>query len=472
LVFSNATVTTVIQAILGVIDNPKYSSWYMSGSIAPTDTISITISWETVLSALQRVLALCNAEYDLDEATSLINIYKTMGAANSVFLRSDKNIKSLQVTYFNRDVINKMFGVGGSQPPSTIAGARHVVSAYNDATGLLTVSGNKLVPENDSWNTDYEVYFVTGAEAGNAFTITDSAHTTTNDTLTIDTAQTIAIGDKFVIRTTGHVEVDFIRAGASITAYGTVEGVYKNGAFAGGTNLVETPDLSGAYAGGAGDNLCADWTKEGTPTIDENTTADYFKYGTKSQRVQGDADLEGVSQVVTVTANRYYRVLVNAYITSGTVKVTASDGTNTIPVSKTGTGWQRYEIFEKFVATSLTVKILQDGAGTSDFYVDSVQATEGAMNYSFNSNCDSLDLWHETFDKLITVKDPPIEYRASFVDLYAMEPGSYPYDQVSLGDTLIIYDSTLDISNVTARLKEIRKDEFNLERTEHTISNL
>jgi hypothetical protein len=462
--FNNCTVSAAVAKIL------TYSTHFTAGSITSTAKVSLTISWESVLSALQKVLTAAYAEFDVQEVAGTISVSPTLGANNSVYVRTDKNIKSIEVTQLSRDVVNKLYGVGGGQPPATIAGARHIVNAYDSGTGVLTIDGNKVVPENDSWNTDYLVSFVSGIEKGQTFTITDCVHGTVNDTLTIGIGRTIAAGDKFTIafNSCSHPNVNFIRAGSSITSYGEIQGAYKNGKWTDAVNLVTVPALDGTYGSG----LCAGWTKEGTPTVTENTTAGFIQYGTKSQRVQGDADAEGISQVVAVTTNHYYRVNAWVYITSGTVKMTVNDGTLEYEVSKSDTGWQHFELSEKSTGSTLTIKIIQSGVGTSDFYVDAVQVTEGAMNYSFTENCDSLNLWHETFDQLMKVKDPPVQYKVTFVDLYKISPTDYPYDQISIGDTVTIYDSALNIQNVTARVKEISQDVFNPERTEHTISNI
>jgi len=462
IVLSNETVTSALTKIMA------YSTNWGHGAVTVSKNISIVVGWETVLSALQKVLNACNGEYDIDETNSEIDIADELGANNNVNIRPDLNLKSIVNTQFSRNVINKMYGVGGGQIPATIASARHIVNGYVGGTGVLTVDDNLVVPESDSWNTNYEVYFVTGAEAGNAFTITDCAAGTANDTLTIDTAQTIVAGDKFIIRTTAHADVDFIRAGTSITTYGESQGVYKNERFLDTINLVTTPQLDGTYTGG----LCADWTKVSLPTLTENTTATYIQYGTSSQKVVGVDDGDGISQAVTTEADKYYRVLLWVYITGGTVAVTITNDTDSFATSKTFTGWQRFSSYVKSDGTTLTITVLQSGAPVATFYVDAVQVTEGAQQRSFTQNCDQKNLWDAAYYKLIDAKDPELEYKARFIDLYRIDSKKYPYNEISLGDTVTITDDDLEISEVTARVKEITTDEFKPELTEHIVSNI
>lgn len=454
----NVTVTQALTRIL------TFSSYYTCGTIGPTDKVNITISWETVLSALQKILDAVGAEFDVDEVNSEIDISKTLGANNYLNVRNDKNLRSLSVNQYSRDVVNKLYGIGGGTPPATIAGARQVV--YSISTTLLTCDTNKVVAEDDSWNT-YKVKFVTGAEAGNSFVINDCAHGTARDTLTLASAPSCAAGDKFIITTSGGIEVDFIRAGTSITTYGEIEGVYRNGLYTDAINYVLTPALDGTYTAG----LCQDWTKLGSPTVSENTTQAQIMYGAKSQKIIGASDGDGISQTVVVTANKYYRCVGWVYISAGTVKFQVSDGTNTFDLSKSSTGWQRFDIVEKMTG-NVTAKFMQSGATAATFYVDSVMITEGVIERSFSANSSMGELWGLAFDALMKAKDPLVEYQCKFIDLNKIDPGSYPYDAVVIGDTVTINDSVLGISNVTARVKEISCSVFEPEKTEHTISNI
>ena len=60
-------------------------------------------------------------------------------------------------------------------------------------------------------------------------------------------------------------------------------------------------------------NLADGWTKVGTPTTTENTTATFTEHGTSSQKVVA-ATTEGIQDVVTVVAGTRYVGMVNLYI--------------------------------------------------------------------------------------------------------------------------------------------------------------
>jgi len=457
----NMTPSAALTQILG------YSTNWSAGTVGPTTPISIDVSWETVMSALIKLVKACGGEWTADEANSEIDISAELGSDNSVHIRPERNLQSVNNRTFSRSVINKMYGVGGGQPSATIAGARHKVSSYVSGTGVITCESNKIVPEDDSWNTDFHAFFVTGTEAGNSFTITDCASGSVNDTLTINTGESISAGDKFVIRTTGGTPVDYIRAGSSITSYGEIEGTKKDGRFLDVTNLVGTPALDGTYTGG----LCENWTMVGSFTDEENTTAAYITYGSKSQRCVDPGDGEGIEQDVTVEDGKHYTLLAWVYIVSGTVEVKWDDGTTVTSLTKSDTGWQRFSIRERVNGTTLTVQILAYG-GAAEFYVDAVQITEGILNRSFTENSELTGLWDATYDQLIKVKDPRIEYVANFIDLYRIDSGDYPDDEISIGDTVTITDDSIGITAQTARVKKIFMDVFRPEITQHTVSNV
>ena len=433
--------------------------------------MDITINaGETALSALYQIIGVSGGELNFDYIHRIIKI-TTLGADNNVKIKQDINLKSLINTQYSRKAINVIYGFGGGQPITTIANARHEIYSYNLVTGVIRPIGFKVVPENDSWNTDYEVYFVTGAEKGNAFTITDSARLTYWDTLTIATGRSIALGDKFIIRTVSdNLSVKYIRAGVSIVTYGQLEGSYKNQKYTGTINLVDiNPALDGTYT----DGRCEGWAKEGTCTLTENTTTAYIQYGTKSQKVVADADGEGISQVISTVANNYYTLSVWVYMYSGSVKVRILDGANYTDITKDSscTGWQEFVYSEQILNTSIQIYILQSGAGASTFYIDAVQVEDGTEKHAFTGNTELKQLWDEAFSELMISKEPLIEYVCKNIDLYLIDKSKYSNYQISLGDTIHLTDNDLGISDVSLRVKQIQKLEFQPELTEHTISN-
>jgi hypothetical protein len=457
-------------------------AWLYGGSVASTTKLSLLIGWESWASAFQKIVTACRGEVDFSESDNTIYIYDygTMGSATKyINIRAERNLKSISMQKYNRNVVTKMYGIGGYSPVCTIAGARHVIYSIDGQN--VTIDHNKLVPENGSWNSNFAL-FKTGALAGTAFGILDSSHGAIRDVLTLTGKTTsLVAGDKLVIQDISNIDVNYIRAGTAIASYGTIEDVYQNTEHGNAVNLVETPFLDGTYTGG----LCANWTKNGTPTCTENTNTTYIQYGSKSQKIVGGADADGLYQNISgLEIGKYYRIKANVYLEGSTPvsKINLYIGsTAAVPVADdiesdaAGTGkWVSFEWWGEATATTTRLTVLQSGSQSATFYVDAVQIAECPEDISQNytANCESLDLWKETFDKLIANKDPLIEYKCNFVDLNKMNKLDYPYEEINLGDTVTITDADIGINAVSARVKEINYDPFHPELTEHIVSNI
>lgn len=459
--FKGETPTNILAAIMG------YSS-YSAGTCNPTIAVDLTVNYESVLSAIRRLAEACSCYWDFDFANSEVDLLvgANMGADNGVRVEAGHNLKSLSRSLFNGEVLNKIYGVGGGEPPTTIAGAFHSVSSAT-AT-VITCAGNKVVPENDFWNTNYQIRFKNGALANSTFTITDCVHGTTNDTITTaGDMSTATARDVFVIETTGGVEVDFVGKDAA-----TFEGVHSNGELQNVSNYVKTPALDGTYAGGGGSDLCADWTKVGSPTIDENTNAAYIKYGQKSQRIQTSSLTEGITQNVNHgVANQTWSIVATVYITSGSVALAIQEDEDTGYVAASdATGWVTLVLENIYVTDSDIDVYLLSATASSDFYVDSVQVTKTVEPQRFANVCEKKQLWNESFDKLQSVADARVTYSCQFADLYRIDPASYPFSEIGLGDTVTIVDDELDI-NVSVKVVEQRDNVFEPEKLESVISN-
>lgn len=454
--FVNLSLSAAIDVVLG------YSTTYSGGTVTGgSGRINLMVAWESVLGALQKVLKLADVEYTVDEVNNEIDVQTLLGTTKYLEIRPDRNLRQIDRVYSDDKIFNKIYGVGGGHPPSTIAGARHIVDGISSQ--IITCAHNKLVPENDAWNTDYKIKFVTGTLSGSAFAITDCTTETDKDTVTVSgDISAGAAGDKFVIVTTAGVEVDYLIAGTAAN-----ETRHMNTRMFGITNLLETPALDGTYTAG----LCEDWSLEGTPSKLENTNPTYTKYGSKSQIITADTGNEGISQSAVVTNGQYYNATAWVYVVSGVAMLQLSDGVSIYQSVTTGTGWKRLIISEKMESATATVGLISF-ASAAEFYVDAVQITNGIFVKTFSDNTDKLQLWFETYNKLITQKDPHAQYQCRFIDLYRTDPLKYPYEQITLGDYVYVTDEEIGIDRVSLRARVLDWNVFKPELTEHTISNL
>jgi len=460
--FKEQTPTVILTKLL------TYSTVYSEGTVEPTALVSLYISYESVMSAIQKLITASGGEYDIDVINSEVDLLDALGSTTKyIHIKKGRNLKTLRRQRFAGDELNTIYGVGGGDPPVTMAGARHIVSSVAGQDVFATHA--KLVPEDDIWNTDYQVEFDTGADKGNTFTISDCANLTDEDKLTlVGDISAVVAGDKFHLeKVSDNSEVDFITSTALSSAK---SGVYKNTAYRDVINEAISADFSGTYDGGG---LCENWTNESVATLAENTTADYITYGTKSQKVTVSAGTDkGVSQTIVTVADKMYRIIVWVYIDTGDVKIQV--GANYVTAIKNGTdhpGWQKFDFKGKASGTTMKVQVLGDfNAVDSVFYLDSILVTEDRQeSMSFTPNHDLLELWFEVYDKIIERQGIQIEYRCSFVDLEKMLPNDYIYEEITLGDSVIISDEELNISEITARIEEINYMPFRPEHTQFTV---
>jgi hypothetical protein len=209
-------------------------------------------------------------------------------------------------------------------------------------------------------------------------------------------------------------------------------------------NLVVTPAFDGTYTNG----LCEHWVNMGA-TVSRNTDPKYYLYGSASQKAETTAAGQGIRQDVGVTVGKVYSLLAHVILSSGTVKVQVEDGTAIYrrpdAVGGTGLAVIRIENWKACNAT-VTVKVMQEGAGTATFYIDSVQIAEGACTKPFTIGKTADTLWNRTVELLEARKNPEITYDVDLVDLYGDIRAEREADRFGLGDEVTVIDPVIGLA--------------------------
>lgn len=471
--FKNATVNTVLNFILSY-------SLIDVGTIQPTQNVSIKISYETVMSAISKLVSLLKCEYSYSESDNELSLLTQLGdSAKYVNIMHGRNARSISKKVLNYNVKNFIYGVGGGSPPATIAGARHLIETVS--TNIITLESSKVVPENDAWN-GYRVQFKTGALSGNVYNITDSIHSESGDQFVLSSSvSSAAKGDSIIILDSVNNEVNYLKSLLSIQARNTVYDVYKNTLHGNLVNTIRSSDFSETYSSA----ICLNWVQFGSLlSASQNTTEVYIKYGTKSQHLTFNNSTSGILQIVQVTPGRFYTLFANVFVVSGIATMSITIGLKSYYVSTQSgeSGWLELKFEGVYTGseTDVTVSFLSSTAtneSNAEYYVDSVALMESVRgkdgsveSRSFVKNCEQTELWNETFDYLISKKDPVVEYKASFVDLFRIDPINYFMDKINIGDTVKLTDADLAITSVSARVTEMTFNPFRPELTEHTIT--
>lgn len=239
-------------------------------------------------------------------------------------------------------------------------------------------------------------------------------------------------------------------------------GLYRNTEIEDITNRIadaDCPDLSGTYTAG----LCAGWTKIGTPTVTENTDADFFQQGTKSQKVVA-ADGEGVSVDFTASTTERMVGWVNLYVSAlgvaGVVRVefTDADGVQWLNGEGLDTTGQFASVERQgleFTSSSGTLKIYAEG-DTATFYVDAAFVDNGDQFRKFVIGDMADVLYNEAAAELAKVDDDTafVTYEVDGVDLFESFPDKYPDYQISLGDTIAVEDYEIPRLSASLRVAE------------------
>lgn len=460
--FKSATPSNILTTLL------TYSSPALTiGTVNITIPITLTLSYESILSCLVKLSNAVSGYYDINEATMTVDLKSSLGTDNGVRITPDSNMRSLLKATVGIDRRNKIFGVGGGEPPLTIGYAAHRVSSY--AAGVIVCVGDKIVPENDFWNGKY-ILFLTGDLAQGFKTITDCAHNSgSNDTIsfTLGASPAPSAGDLFCFMSSAVTPIDYIGMGTATRA-----DVYINSNWQAITNLLKTPALDGTYTLG----ICQDWNIVDTPTCSENTNAAYIKYGTKSQKIVASTISQGISQYLKhKKPNSIYSISANIYLVSGSVALALDASVTTFYAISTAVsgsdpaGWRTLAL-EGLLTPDNDITVYIVSLEAAEFYVDSVQFSFNKTPQRFANPCERKALWDETFDICQKRNAAKITHDCSFIDLYRLADKLYPYHKISLGDTLNVIDTELAIDEEVVVVKDI-DDVFSPEKRECVISN-
>ena len=440
--YRNIPVKTIVAELMG-----SSAFQIKSGGNAESDTTiieSVELSTTTVLEALQRIAEKADLEIEIDESTSPESIdLKTRGSDNGVRFEYSINSGGMARRFSRAEVVNKIYPVGGGEPPATCEGALFEVSDIT--TDTITVAGNKCIPSNDTYNT-FKIKMVTGDDAGDLFVIGDTVRGSTGDDDTIQLTTTpsdVSAGDLFKFTDASGVELTYVPDAASQTTYGTFDGVVRDTQFEAIRTLITPGYMDGTYASG----LHAGWTKVGTPTVAKESGIDYIQHGSASQHITAGSANLGVSKAVALDSSEHYSAAVNLFIVSGSVevKVTTTGATGGVSYRNqggtSGTDWTKVELEGIPIEGTTATLTIQSTGGAAEFYIDAVSFTGTQQTREFVRENGARELYRMAFDYLDEHDAPVVEYDLpNALDLFNIDAAQYPFADLSIGDTVNVVD--------------------------------
>lgn len=272
-------------------------------------------------------------------------------------------------------------------------------------------------------------------------------------TVTVTSGAAFAIGDRVRVRAdSAGTRLVGLEDPVAVAASGRISGVHRRDDIPETVNLAPNADMA-LWSGTASDPPDG-WAAVATPTLTRTTAAQHVVSGGKSCRVETNADGEGLAgPLVTVQPTPtapYGSGFLVVKLVSGRIRIemVATNGTSTwvLPdgiTQKAVPDPQRVGVFDAngvagihlkdLGATSVRMRVVQDGPGTAEFYVDAVQVTESGGQLPLVYGAGPTQLWQAVNDQLALVAPVTVRLEGDAVDFHRLDAAAFPYHQFTLG---------------------------------------
>lgn len=462
------------------------ATWFAAGTVTPTMPVDVVYAWTTPKEAVDLLAAQTGYEFQLRRngtTNYLIDLVATIGgSAATVLFRTARNLTGIKRQRSAVELVSRVYPRGTNEDgvAATMARARWKVTAVDttndDVTLADPVGGDGPIRFDDQLNGKY-----LRRVSGTLDQILDSFAATQK--VRVADASFYAVNDVVELRaTSGGADLVSLDSPAAVALYGAPKvAVIDRPDIPATVNLCPNP-AQRAWAGAS--SVPADsWAKVGSCTVTKTTTASRWRTGNQSTRVETAADGVGLevayATVAPTAASPYFSGAIDFWVTAGAVRIelVVTDGVTTwvIPNGTEGKTSNRDDTgqpvtgrwLELGVAgidlkglgtgvTSAKLRIVQDGAGTADFYVDAAQITQSAGQQPLIEGAGGTRLWQEGNRILEQQGTPSVRYDVEILDLNRLAPGTWPEDALVLGQTVAVYDSELNIIGNTRALEYTR----------------
>lgn len=452
-------------------------TWIARGTIDATAAVDMSYQWLSPLAALRELAELTGTELRLRRNGTtqyLIDLVTEIGAGTPTpLVIVGRNLTEVKRERSGTEQATRVYPRGGADDGmyATMARARWRVSAVSGTTITLADPDGAAAP-------------VRFDDQLNGLYLRKTDGTLTQITDSIAATSQVVVASATGIATSQQLEIRRNAAGADLTyldhptakvapptGYGLRAAVLDRGDVPSSVNVVANPTLASWSAG-----LPVSWTALGAPTITETTAPERWQTGGRSARVQTTGDgqgLETASIVIGPSASRpYFSGFARLYVISGRVRLelVASDGVTTyvLPDGTDGRAWTNVRDvwvdlgvagidLNALAATSARLRIVQDGPGTAEWYLDGAQLVQRAAHVPFIEGSGPNRLWHAANDHLETFAAPLVQVSARLIDLERLDATKFADDAFVMGGTVRLRDSALGI-DVTTRVVEIGRN--------------
>jgi len=448
-------------------------TYFVKGTIDESTTVvpTFTFDYYSPLKALQDLAALQTLELavrrngDTDYRVDLLTELGSTAAVPEFRLR--KNLKGVKHTVDAAEMANRIYPAGSSDGAIRLSAGKARWEVTGVSTLVVSLDGDPIYED------DHLVGYYVEDEAENYWEITDSDATA--QTITLETGHTVQTGDllwfRELVGTATYKELPYVDSPSSQATYGIVVSATEEGDVPFTDNLVDDPAIKDWSTGDVMDQ----WNELSGTTVTQNTNEDFTTVGGASAKCVCSAAEQGIySNPITIAPYQpmvYFSGFVNVYVVSGVVEFYwehssegrfPKAGDKEAAYTSVTDSWVTLLIegkeYPEPVSSNDTVTlyvISRDGA--AEFYVDSAQFTNTSINHEFFEGNAANELWRRAHTVLDERSIPAVSYDINVVDLTAVDPSSWPYDDITLGGTVTVYDEDLGI-NAQVRAIEVTRD--------------
>jgi hypothetical protein len=454
---------------------------YAKGTISDSTTVvpTFTFDHDTPLKALRALAEVQDLELairrngDTDYKIDLLD--QVGSSATTPEFRFPKNLLGVKRSVDATELANRIWPGGGSDGAIRLHPGKARWEVTNVASLVVTLAGTPIYRDN------HLIGYYAETPDGSYWQIDDSDATA--QTVTLQTGHTAQVGDLIWFRELNgsvYQELPYVEDAVSQATYGVVNAA---------TEESDVPYVDNR----APNSAFRDWTSsypddwEEYPSaslqssgyaLTQNTLAEYTKVGGSSVKIVANAADEGIKVTTAITIDPvnpmiYYSGFAEVWVESGAVEFYwdhdeegrfPEQGHKEAAYTTETDRFIRLEIAGKEYPTSVSTGfnnevslyvVSKDGAAT--FYVDAVQFTNSAGNYDFFEENAACELWRRAFVTLDDRALPKTSYDIDVMDLTAIDSTSWPYDDITLGGDVYVFDEELSI-DTTVRCLGINRD--------------
>jgi len=340
----------------------------------------------------------------------------------------------------DRAYLSHVIPIGGQDPDLiTLGGALWSVST--SGTGPTTIT---FTADNPVFLDDALVGAYVGADAVSFFEVTASDRTAGTVTVAGNASALNGRSDIRFASDSGGTQLVALTHPSAVD--GTLEKPLRFSGVAPYQNLIADAGASADFSTWSA-GLPAGWSKEGTPTVTQDTDARYLANGTSSAKVVASEE-EGLSTTVTLTPTTehpWFSAWVNLRVTSGNVRLVVVD----VDGQEHPLGEDAFSTADELLALAIegfdpisgtaTVKVLAYGGGAT-FYLDGATVVQSSAGYAYSPAMGPRGLWAEAGRYLRANDEYQDAYEAGLLDYSFVDTGG-SYYPVTCGSHCSVKDA-------------------------------